>query len=76
MKHCYVFMFDDEANEWVHATSVEEEKFDSYTAYNPISENWEHPYKGDGTYIPNEEKTCAKVSLMIEQLNEKAKYEL
>lgn len=73
MQHHYVIMFDDEVNKWVHATDIEGDRFDCHTAYNPTTNMWEHPYLGDGVYIPNEEELCAKVYLMIDQLNKETR---
>jgi hypothetical protein len=68
-KHHFIIVFDDEINKWVHATDVEEEVFTSGTAYDIETGLWEHGYQGGEVFLPNEEEACAKVSLMIKQLN-------
>lgn len=73
MQHHYVIMFDDVTNEWTHDTDTESTVFNDGTVYNPREEMWQYAYKGDGVFIPNEEELCAKVSVMINQLNEEMK---
>lgn len=73
MQHHYVIMFDDVTNEWIHDTETEESVFNDGTVYDTETEMWQYSYQGDGVFIPNEEKLCAKVSLMIDQLNKETK---
>jgi hypothetical protein len=73
MQHHYVIMFDDVENEWIHDTETEENVFSDGTAYDPKMKVWERAYQGDEMFILNEEETCAKVSLMIGQLNKETK---
>ena len=73
MQHHYVIMFDDVTNEWTHDTDTEEDIFDDGTAYDTKEKQWINPYIGDGVFIPNEEELCAKVSVIINQLNEETK---
>ena len=73
MQHHYVIMFDDVTNEWIHDTETESTVFNDGTVYNPREEMWQYAYEGDGVFIFNEEELCAKVSVMINQLNEETK---
>jgi hypothetical protein len=66
-------MFDDVANEWIHDTETEESVFNDGTVYDTETEMWQYSYQGDGVFIPNEEELCAKVFLMIGQLNKETK---
>ena len=69
MQHHYVIMFDDVTNGWVHDTETEEDVFSDGTAYDSKAKEWISPYIGNEVFIPNEEESIAKVSLMINQLN-------
>jgi hypothetical protein len=73
MQHHYVIMFDDVTNEWIHDTETEEDVFSDGTAYDSKAKEWISPHIGDGVFIDNEEELCAKVSVMINQLNEETK---
>jgi hypothetical protein len=73
MQHHYVVMFDDVENIWIHDNATEDDVFNDGTAYDPKTKEWFYPYQGEGVFLPNEEDLCAKISLMIDQLNKETK---